>query len=99
MDDFLTVTATGANITTSGTSSRIAIPTASSGEIPRYVRVIATAAAHVRLGISTVTAVAGDLMVQPADSVTLAIPRGFTHVAAIQDTAAGTVNIVPLEDC
>jgi hypothetical protein len=99
MDDFLTITATGANITTSAASARIAIPTASSGEIPRYVRVIATAAAHVKLGVSTVNAVAGDLMVQPADSVTLAVPRGFTHAAAIQDTAAGTVNIVPLEDC
>lgn len=99
MDDFLTVTATGANITTSGTSARIAIPTASSGEIPRYVRVTSTAAAHVKLGGAAVVAVAGDLMVQPADSVVLAIPRGLTNIAAIQDTAAGTVNIVPLEDC
>jgi hypothetical protein len=65
--DALTITNTGANITTSGTSARVAIPTASSGEIPRKVRVIATAAAHVKMGTSTVTAVAADLMVQPAD--------------------------------
>lgn len=97
--DALTITNTGANITTSGTSARVAIPPAQSGEIPRYVRVIATAAAHVKMGTSTVNAVAADLMVQPADSVNLVVPRGMTHIAAIQDTAAGTVNIVPLEDC
>lgn len=95
----LTITTTGANIATSAASTRVPIPTAQSGEIPRYVRIIATAAAHVKLGTSTVNAVAADLMVQPADSVNLVVPRGITHIAAIQDTAAGTVNIVPLEDC
>ncbi|ALK96981.1 hypothetical protein AB595_04730 [Massilia sp. WF1] len=97
--DSLTITTTGANIATSGTSARVPIPPAQSGEIPRYIRVIATAAAHIKMGTSTVTAVAADLMVQPADSVNLVVPRGITHIAAIQDTAAGTVNIVPLEDC
>jgi hypothetical protein len=99
MDDFITVLATGANITTSGTSARVAIPPASSGEIPRYVRVTSTAAAHIKLGGATVAAVAADLLVQPADSVVLAVPRGVTYIASIQDTAAGTVNIAPLEDC
>ncbi|SDC65711.1 hypothetical protein SAMN05428966_10255 [Massilia sp. PDC64] len=97
--DALTITNTGANIATGAASARVPIPPASSGEIPRYVRVIATVAAHVKMGTSTVTAVAADLMVQPGDSATLTVPRGMTHIAAIQDTAAGTVNIVPLEDC
>lgn len=97
--DCLTIIKTGANIATGAASASVPIPTAQSGEIPRYVRVIATAAAHVKLGTSSVAAVAADLMVQPADSVTLVVPRGMTHIAAIQDTAAGTVNIVPLEDC
>jgi len=26
------------------------------------------------------------------------VPRGVTHIAAIQDAAAGSVNVVPLED-
>lgn len=99
MDDFITVTKTGSNITTSGTSASIAIPTASSGEIPRYVRLAATAAAYVKLGTSGVTATAGDLMVQPGDAVTVAVPRGLTNIAAIQDSTAGKVNVVPLEDC
>jgi hypothetical protein len=97
--DYLTIVKTGANIATGAASANVPIPTAQSGEIPRYVRVIATAAAHVKLGTAGVAAVAADLMVQPADSVTLVVPRGMTHIAAIQDTAAGTVNIVPLEDC
>lgn len=94
----LTSTVTGANIATSGTSARVAIPVASSGEIPRYIRVSATAAAHIRVGASTVTAVATDILVQPGDAVRLAL-AGQTHIAAIQDAVGGTVNIAPLEDC
>lgn len=99
MDDFMTNTATGANITTGAASASVPIPTAQSGEIPRYVYVTATAAAHVRLGTAAVTALATDLMVQPGDSAILAVPRGMTNIAAIQDTAAGRVNVAPLEDC
>ena len=96
-DDFITVTVSGANITTSGTSANAGIPNAADGNKPRYVRIAATAAAYVKLGIAGVTAVAGDILVQPADAVVLQVPNGVTHVAAIQDSAAGKVNIVPLE--
>ena len=99
MDDFITVMATGASITTGGTTARVALPTALSGEIPRYVRVSSLNACYVRLGISTVNAVATDTLIQPADSVIMQVPSGITHMAAIQDSAAGKVNIVPLENC
>lgn len=95
----MTVLKTGVNIPTSGTSASSPLPTASSGETPRYVRISASVAAHVKLGTSAVTAVAADMMVQPGDAVVIVVPRGMTYVAAIQDTAAGTVNVVPLEDC
>jgi hypothetical protein len=94
-----TILKTGVNIATSGTSANAALPTASSGEIPRYVRIAASAAAHVRLGVAGAVALTTDTMVQPGDAITVVVPRGVTTVAAIQDTAAGTVNIVPLEDC
>jgi len=97
MDDFYTIIAPAADIGTSGTSARIAIPTASSGEIPRYIRVSATAAARVRLGGATVTAVGSDALVQPADAMILST-NGSTYIAAIQDSAAGKVNIAPLEN-
>jgi aspartate/methionine/tyrosine aminotransferase len=99
MDDFLTVTVTGVSITTGAASSGGALPVASSGEIPRYVRVAASAAACVRIGVGAQTAVATDLLVQPGDAVILAVPRGCTHVAAIQLAAAGVVIVTPLEDC
>jgi hypothetical protein len=95
----MTVVKTGVNIATSGTSANSPIPTASSGELPRYVRISASVAAHVKLGTAAVAAVVADLMVQPGDAAVIVVPRGLTHIAAIQDTAAGTVNIVPLEDC
>ena len=99
MDDFLTVTVTGVSITTGAASSGGALPVASSGEIPRYVRIAASAAACVRIGVGAQTAVATDLLVQPGDAVILAVPRGCTHVAAIQLAAAGVVIVTPLEDC
>lgn len=96
---FITVTATGANVTTGAASASAAIPVAASGEVPRYVRIAATVAAHVRLGVVGVTALATDMLLMPNDSVVVAVPRGLTHFAAIQDTAAGAVNVTPLEDC
>lgn len=100
MIDYQNITVTGANITTGVASASIAIPFASSGKIPQYVRVSTTAAAHVRIGTSGVTAVVTDTLVNPnGGHITLMIPRGITHIAAIQNAAAGSVNVVPLEDC
>lgn len=96
---YATITVTGANITTGAASAAVALPVASSGEIARYYRITATNAAHVRLGLVGLTALATDVMVQPGCNLTLDVPRGLTHIAAIQDTAAGTVNVAPLEDC
>lgn len=94
-----TILKTGVNIATSAASANSPLPVASSGEIPRYVRISASVAAHVRLGVAGAVAVLTDMMVQPGDAIIVVVPRGITTVAAIQDTAAGTVNVVPLEDC
>ncbi|APW37651.1 hypothetical protein RD110_10985 [Rhodoferax koreense] len=98
-DDSITVTKTGIAITTSGTSAGGAIPTASSGEIPRYIRVAASAAACVRIGAGAQTAVATDLQVQPGDAVILHVPSGVTNIAAIQVAGPGVVQVSPLENC
>lgn len=92
------ITAAGVQIVTSGASARSALPNASSGEVPRYIRVSATVAACVRLGISTITAANTDTQVQPGDSLIMAVPQGITHIAAIQQAAAGVVQISPLEN-
>lgn len=96
--EFITVTAVGTAITTSGTSTSAAIPVASDGNSPRFIRVTSRNEAYVKLGTSGVVATTNDILVQPADSVILAVPSGITHIAAIQGVSAGVVNIVPLEN-
>ena len=93
----ITVAATGVNIATGATSSNVAIPNTSAGTRPNFVRVTATQPAYVRLGGATVAAVAGDLMVQPADSAILAV-GGNSYIAGLQVSSAGVVNVVPLDD-
>ena len=97
--DSMAIVATGINLTTGAASVNAALPNASSGEKPRYIRITTTANAHIRLGIAGVAAVATDVMVIPGCALVLDVPTGITHIAAIQDTAAGTVNVAPLEDC
>ncbi len=94
----MSVLATGANITTGVASASSAIPVNSAGEIPRYIRVAVTAAAHVRIRATSATAVTTDMLVMPGDAVTLHVPNGVTHIAAIQNAAAGSVNVTPLEN-
>ena len=94
----ISVAAVGTTITTSGTSASATIPNNSANEKPRYVRVAATAAAYVKLGVAAATATTNDMLIQPADSVILHVPSGITKIAAIQDSAAGKVNVIPLEN-
>lgn len=93
----ISVVATGVAIATSGTSASATLPNCQSGEVPRYIRVAATAPACVRLGNGTVTAVTTDLQVQPGDAVILAT-HNLTKIAAIQVAAAGVVQVSPLEN-
>ena len=101
MDDGITVINAGTTISTSGTSASATIPApigAQSGNYPFWVRVTATAAAYVKIGKDAATATTNDILVQPADAIILRVPTGYTKIAAIQDTAGGKVNVVPLED-
>jgi hypothetical protein len=97
-EDAIYIINAGAQITTSGTSARVAIPVASNGAIPRFVRVAATAAAGIRFGDNTVVATNADTQVQPGDSQVLIVPKGATNIAAIQIAAGGNVQISPLEN-
>lgn len=90
------VNVTGVNITTGAASASAAIPNTSAGVVARYVRVMATAFAHVKVGKGSATAVATDTLVGPNCDLILNV-AGADTIAAIQDTAAGVVNIVPLE--
>ncbi len=92
----MTVQTVGVTAATSGSSARSAIPVDSAGNIPRYIRVAGINECYVKLGISTVVATTNDMLIQPADSAILTT-NGMTHIAYIQGTSAGKVNIVPLE--
>ncbi len=93
----LTVFATGFTAATGASSARTALPVNSAGENPRYIRVAGINERYVKPGPSTVTATANDMLIQPADSAILAV-NGCTHIAYIQGTSAGKVNVVPLEN-
>ena len=92
----LSITATGVTITTSGVSAGSALPVNSAGTAPRFVRIAATAAATVRLGVGAQTAATTDMLVQPGDATVVAT-CGATHAAALQVAAAGVVQISPVE--
>jgi hypothetical protein len=95
---FVTVTATGKQQASGAASAGSTIPNMSSGEVPRYIRVAATAAACIRLGAAGVTATVNDTQVQPGDALIMHVPGGATNFAVIQVSAAGIVQISPLEN-
>ena len=97
VDDAITVFKTGSIISFGAASANVAIPTAQSGQAPNFVRLAATQACYVKIGNGTQTAAAGDLLVQPADSVILRV-AGANNIAAIQVSAGGVLQISPLED-
>lgn len=88
---------------TGAASARSAIPVDSSGNRPSYVRVAARNECYVQLGDSTVVvsnaagATAG-ILIQPADSLTIQVGRGQTHIAYIQGSAAGQICVSPLDN-
>jgi hypothetical protein len=94
----ITVQKTGVQQASGAASAGAALPTDMAGNIPRYIRVAATAPACFRFGSGGVpTAVATDLQVQPGDAVILTT-NGATHFAVIQVSAGGIVQVSPLEN-
>jgi SH3-like domain-containing protein len=96
-ENSITVTKTGANTASGAASAGGTIPTCSSGELPRYIRVTASNAAYFRIGPGAQTAVNTDLMVQPGDAVTMAVCN-LTNYACLQVSVAGVVVVTPLEN-
>jgi len=93
----LQIIATGVNITTGAASANSAIPLSSAGVVPRFVRITASVSACVRIGTGVQTAVATDAVVQPGEALTIAT-LGCNNIAAIQQSAAGVVQVSPVED-
>lgn len=94
----VTIAAVGFSAATGAASAATAIPNDSSGKAPNYIRVAARNECYVKLGVAGVAATVNDILIQPADSLILHVPKGVTHIAYIQGVSAGQVNVVPLEN-
>ncbi len=93
-----TITNTGSIISFNATSAVVGIPNGGGAQVPKYIRLVATAPCYVKLGTSAgTTAAAGDMMIQPADSMVVR-SIGLTHVAAVQVSGPGVLQISPIED-
>ncbi len=97
INDFLQIVKTGITITTGAASANAAIPTDSANTNPKYIRLSATAGCYVKVGPSGVTAAAGDILIMPGDALVIGT-CGQTFVAAIQQTAAGVLQVSPVEN-
>ena len=95
---FIVATATGFSAATGAASARSAIPVDGSGNRPSYIRVAARNECYVKIGDSSVTATTNDILVQNADAIIIQVPKAATHIAYIQGTAAGQVNVTPLDN-
>ena len=91
------IVSTGVNVASGAVSAAGAIPNNSAGSLAKFVRFSVTSAAYIRLGTGTPVAVSTDMMVLPAESITLAT-LGFTNFAVLQVAAAGIVQVSPVEN-
>lgn len=82
-----------ATLTVTGTSSRVAIPAGT-----EICMLSATQAAWVVFGNGSVDAVVGTTpsFLLPAGGVSVRVPDGVTHIAAIQNDTAGKVCLTKL---
>lgn len=95
--DAYTIINRGKTITTGASSTSTTLPTASNGTAAKYCRIVCTGQAYVAVGNSSVTAAAGDMLIQNADGVIIRT-LGNTHIAAIQVGTSSVVQVSPLED-
>lgn len=93
---FMTIGATGIQVTAGAASASVAIPNDASGTRARYVRVLSNGNCYIRPGQSGVTATVNDFYLNPNEGVVLNV-LGCTHIAYLQDGASRTINITPLE--
>jgi hypothetical protein len=87
----LRINGTTATATTSGTTARVALPGGlGEGEL---CRIAATADTYVQFGNSAVDATA-DSVLFPAGVEYVVVPSGSTHLAYLQVSAAGRIQIL-----
>ena len=98
--DAITILSPGSLITSTGSNAVVALPTNQAGTTTRYVRLICpvpTDYCYVLPGYSdTVVTATNGLAINAYESVTLNV-AGCTHLAVLQGSAAGKLNVIPIE--
>lgn len=95
--DHFKVAVTGVTVTTTiSTSQGATLPVNAAGDPPRFCRFVATGTCFVRTRNAAATAVTTDLMLPAGVPMILDTLRD-THYAVIDNGAAVTLNITPLE--
>ena len=100
---FFVIVANSTIAATGLTTANVAIPVDASGNRPNYVRIAARNECYIAIGTVAVTASnvigsTGSILIQPADSIILHVPKGATHIAYIQGGAAGQICISPMDN-
>lgn len=93
----VSIFAVGKTVTTGAASANTSLPVDSAGNNPRYIRVAATVESYINLGASGVTATTNNVLIQPADSLIMAV-SGAGFIAYIQGTSTGKINVTALEN-
>jgi len=96
MIESLAIASSGKSVVASTTATTVQIPFDSSGGYPRHLYISSTAPVYVKVGSSSVVAVAGDLLVQPADSVLIDC-FGCTYISVISISGTAFVSLSPSE--
>jgi hypothetical protein len=96
-NDFLTVGAASAQVTSGAASAEVAIPNAADGNKARFVRITSKGNAYIRpVQTGTTVAASNGILIIAAESIYLNV-QAFTHIAYIQETSASIIQITPIE--
>ena len=90
------VFAPGKSLTSDGTPVSGQIPADSAGCLPLFVRVTATAAGYFRISNDASSAVVGDALIQPSDSLILKT-CGLSWFSFVSHSGSSTVTVTPID--
>lgn len=94
--DFVSVNATGLQVTTGAAAVASAIPVNAAGRAPKHVLLTALAACYVRPSLAAAGCTVNDILLMPGFYLIVDV-QGFTHISNLQETALAKFNITPLE--
>jgi hypothetical protein len=95
--DALHIQNTGVSLSTGVSSVSSVIPNTSSGTKPTQVRIMSTEFCFAKFGSAGVVATPNDILISPYCDEVYSV-SGNTHIAVLQSSVSGLINIMPLEN-